>query len=135
MDSRDYEKILDAIPTTGIYVVREDNHEILYFNERIRKMVPNVEKGMVCDTMWANSCSNCPILDIGDKKESKSILSDNVLGTMDMEAKRMLWEGNIPAFIVTLTPHVDEFSYVYRKILRVNLGQNSYEVVKSGAEE
>ena len=34
MDIRDYEKILDAIPNTGIYVIREDNHEILYFNER-----------------------------------------------------------------------------------------------------
>ena len=135
MDIRDYEKILDAIPNTGIYVIREDNHEILYFNERIRRMAPNVEKGTACDRMWANSCSNCPLLHMGQRQEGKSIISDNVLGTVDMEARRMQWEGGIPALVITLTPHMDEFSYVYRKILRVNLSRNSYEVVKSGAEE
>ena len=135
MDSRNYEKILDAIPNTGIYVIREDNHEILYFNQRVREMAPDVKKGMVCDRMWENSCSNCPLPALGDRQESRSILSNNVLGTLDMEARRTLWEGEVPAIIVTLTPHMDEFSYVYRKILRVNLSQNSYEVVKSGAEE
>lgn len=132
MGSKEYEKILDAIPNTGIYVIREDNHEILYFNKRIKKMAPNVKKGMTCDRLWKNSCSNCPLLNIGDKQESQSINSDNVLGTVDMEAKRMRWDGDIPVFVITLTPHMDEFSHVYRKILRVNLSQNSYEVVKSG---
>ena len=75
MDIRDYEKILDAIPNTGIYVIREDNHEILYFNERIRRMAPNVEKGTACDRMWANSCSNCPLLHMGQRQEGKSIAS------------------------------------------------------------
>ena len=37
MDIRDYEKILDAIPTAGVFVVREDNHEVLYFNSRIKE--------------------------------------------------------------------------------------------------
>ena len=74
MDIRDYEKILDAIPNTGIYVIREDNHEILYFNERIRRMAPNVEKGTACDRMWANSCSNCPLLHMGQRQEGKSII-------------------------------------------------------------
>lgn len=135
MGSKEFEKILDAIPNTGIYVIREDNHEILYFNKRIREMAPDVKKGMICDRLWANSCSNCPLLNIGDKQESRSINSDNVLGTVDMVAKRMRWDDDIPVFVITLTPHMDEFSYVYRKILRVDLSRNSYEVVKSGAEE
>ena len=88
MDIRDYEKILDAIPNTGIYVIREDNHEILYFNERIRRMAPNVEKGTACDRMWANSCSNCPLLHMGQRQEGKSIISDNALGTVDMARKK-----------------------------------------------
>ncbi len=135
MDSKDYKKILDAIPNTGIYVVREDNHEILYLNKRIMELAPHAGKGMTCDRMWANSCANCPLSHMDERQEGKSIISDNVLGTVDMEARRTLWEDHIPAVIVTLTPHLDEFSYVYRKILRVNLSRNSYEVVKSGAEE
>ncbi|MCI9336195.1 MAG: response regulator [Lachnospiraceae bacterium] len=135
MDIKDYKNILDAIPKTGIYVVREDNHEILYLNQRIRELAPHVREGMTCDRMWANSCLNCPLLNIGDKPKSQSINNDNLLGTVDMEARRMLWEDHIPAFMITLTPHLDEFSNIYRKILRVNLSQDSYEVVKSGAEE
>ncbi len=80
MGSKEYEKILDAIPNTGIYVIREDNHEILYFNKRIKKMAPNVKKGMTCDRLWKNSCSNCPLLNIGDKQESQSPpLCENIL--------------------------------------------------------
>lgn len=135
MDIKDYEKLLDAIPKTGIYVVREDNHEILYLNKRIRELVPHARIGMNCDRMWANSCSKCPLLDIGGREENKSIISDNLLGTVDMEVRRMRWEGDVPACVVTLTPHMEEFSYIYRKILRVNLSRDSYEVVKSGAEE
>ena len=51
MDSRDYEKILDSIPGAGIYVVREDNHEILYYNSRMKQMVPKVQKGIACDRL------------------------------------------------------------------------------------
>lgn len=135
VDSREYEKILDVIPNTGIYVIREDNHEILYFNKRIKEIKPTVKKGISCDRMWGNSCANCPLLHMGTKEESRTINSDNTLGTVDMEAKRIKWGEDTPAIVITLTPHMDEFSFVYRKILRVNLSQNSYEVVKSGAEE
>ena len=69
MDIRDYERILDAIPATGIYVVREDNHEILYFNSQIREMVPEVRRGMVCDKLWVNSCANCPLLILEIKRK------------------------------------------------------------------
>ena len=135
MNIKDYKNILDAIPKTGVYVVREDNHEILYLNRRIKELAPHMREGMTCDRMWTNSCLNCPLLNIGDRQESQSINNDNLLGTVDMEARRMLWEDEIPAFMITLTPHLDEFSNIYRKILRVNLSRDSYEVVKSGAEE
>ena len=49
MDSKDYEKILDSIPATGVCVIREDNHEILYVNSWIREMAPDVVTGKVCE--------------------------------------------------------------------------------------
>ena len=108
MNIKDYKNILDAIPKTGVYVVREDNHEILYLNRRIKELAPHMREGMTCDRMWTNSCLNCPLLNIGDRQESQSINNDNLLGTVDMEARRMLWEDEIPAFMITLTPHLDE---------------------------
>ncbi|MCR2047340.1 ATP-binding protein [Acetatifactor muris] len=136
MDIRDYERILDAIPATGIYVVREDNHEILYFNSQVQEMVPEVRRGMVCDKLWVNSCANCPLLNIGDKAENRSVSCDSSIGrAVDMVAKRILWQDEIPAFVISVTPHIDEVSHVYRKILRVNLSRNSYDFVKPGAED
>ena len=136
MDSRDYEKILDSIPEVGIYVIREDNHEILYFNSRIRQMAPNVRKGMACDRQWAYLCASCPLRSIGDRQESRTVSSDGPAGkAMDISAKRILWEDKQPAFVITVAPHKDEVSSIYRKILRVNLTKNTYDIAKPAAED
>lgn len=136
MDSREYEKILDAVPALGIYVVRADNHEILYFNSSIRDMVPDVYKGMKCDGLWTNSCAVCPLQGMGEKDESSSIICDGPFGgTVDITAKRVQWENHVPAFVVTILPHKDEINYVYRKILRVNLSSNTYDSLKLNVEE
>lgn len=136
MDSRDYEKILDSIPDVGIYVIREDNHEILYCNSRIRQMVPEVQKGRVCDSLWAYACANCPLVNIGDKQESRTVGCDGPAGkAMDISAKRISWEEDSAAFVITVTPHKDEVSSIYRKILRVNLTRNTYDIVKPAAED
>lgn len=136
MDSRDYEKILDSIPGVGIYVVRADNHEILYFNKRIREMAPKVHKGMTCDKSEMNFCAHCPLFRIDDKEESRSVSCEFPVGeAVDLSAKRIFWEDEIPAFVITITPHMDEVSQIYRKILRVNLSRDRYEIVKSGAED
>ena len=38
------EKILNHITSIGIYVVRRDTHEMLYFNERVRAVAPEDRK-------------------------------------------------------------------------------------------
>ena len=80
MDIRDYEKILDAIPATGVYVIREDNHEILYCNSQLQKIMPRVKPGMCCHELFSDFCGNCPLLTIGDRQESRSIVFDTPLG-------------------------------------------------------
>ena len=34
LEIKDYEEILNAIPDTGIYVIREDDRSLLYYNKR-----------------------------------------------------------------------------------------------------
>ena len=91
---KNYETLLDSLQIAAIYVIREDNHQIMYFNRRVRDILPNVEIGMVCHELLAGFCSNCPLLTIGDKKESRSIDYDNPFGrAVDIVASRILWEG------------------------------------------
>ncbi|HBA46325.1 MAG TPA: hypothetical protein DCZ91_00690 [Lachnospiraceae bacterium] len=136
MDIRDYEKILDSIPEAGIHVVREDTHEVLYFNKRAQEIVPLMRKGASCDKLRGSFCEDCPLRTIGDKEESRSVSCDVPTGrAVDIVAKRISWGESVPAFVITVTPHRDETSPVHRKILRVNLTKNSYSIVKPSAED
>jgi len=133
---KDYEKILRSIPSTGIFIIREDDHTILHFNERVREVAPHIRIGMPCRKLGSHSCANCPLLTIGDKQENQTINYNNPFGEMvDIIAVRTMWEDTIPAFIIMVAPHTQSISNTYHKILRVNLTEDRYEVVKINPED
>lgn len=136
MNIKDYEKILRSIPSTGIFIIREDDHTILHFNERVREVAPHIRIGMPCRKLGSHSCANCPLLTIGDKQENQTINYNNPFGEMvDIIAVRTMWEDTIPAFIIMVAPHTQSISNTYHKILRVNLTEDRYEVVKINPED
>ncbi|MEZ3485848.1 MAG: response regulator [Lachnospiraceae bacterium] len=136
MDIKDYEKILHAIPTTGVFIIREDNHKILYYNERVKEIVPHVYIGMTCHEMGNHSCANCPLLSIGDRQENRSLGYNSPFGEIvDIVAVRTRWEGSLPAYIITVTPHIQAITHSYHKIMRINLTRDRYEIVKMRTED
>lgn len=136
MDLRQSEKIIEALPATGVFVIREDNHEILYYNRRIREASPRVRKGMVCHELGGHSCANCPLLTIGDRQVNQTVCYNSPFGEIvDIQAVRMLWQDKIPAFIITVSPHTRTISQAYHKILRVNLNEDRYEIVRIRPED
>ncbi len=136
MDVKEYEKILNAVPTTGVFIIREDNHEILYYNKRVQEIIPGVYKGMPCHEMGSYSCANCPLLSMGDKNMNQTLGYDNPFGEIvDIVAVRTKWESEIPAFIITVAPHMQAINHAYHKILRVNLIEDTYEVIKTRPED
>lgn len=136
MRTDDYKVILDSLPSTGVYVIREDNHRILYYNRCIKEVMPRIEIGMVCDEVWAGSCAHCPLQYIKDKKECRTINYDNPFGdAVDVTAVRTIWEKKTKAFILTITPHIEVANYTFYKIIRGNLTDNTYEIVKIDKRE
>lgn len=136
MEIRDYEMILDSMQTTGVYVIREDDHRILYFNRYMKELAPDIETGKVCHELWLGSCSNCPLRFIGDRKINRSVSFHAPFGKIvDMTATRIQWGEGIPAFVLTIASHVEALSYTYDWILKANLTLDSYEVIKSAPEE
>lgn len=136
MKAREYELILDSLQMTAVYVIREDDHKILYYNKRVREVAPNIEKGMVCHELWKGTCDNCPLLYIGDKNEARSVNYDDPFGkAVEIAATRIMWEETIPAFMITVTPYAEVTNHIYHKVLRGNLSTNSYSVVKVDEEE
>ena len=121
---------------TGVYVIREDDHRILYLNERVRRITPSAKLGMVCHLLWPASCSCCPLLTIGDRQESRSVCYNSPFGqAVDIVASRILWEEDIPAFVITLTPHMEASGYIYQQLVRANLTKDTYEVIRLGGED
>lgn len=136
MREKEYETILNALQMTAIYVIREDNHEILYYNKRVKEIAPNIENGMICHEVWKGTCANCPLLYIGDKKEARSVNYDDPFGkAVEILATRIVWEDTIPAFMIAVVPYAEVADYVYHKVLRGNLTTNSFEIVKVDEEE
>ncbi len=136
MTTREYELILDSLQMTAVYVIREDNHKVLYFNKRVREVAPNIEKGMVCHELWEGTCDNCPLLHIGDKNEARSVNYDDPFGeVVEIAATRILWEDEVPAFVIAVTPYAEVANHIYHKVLRGNLTTDSYAIVKADEEE
>lgn len=135
MESRDYEKILDAMQHTGVYVIKADSKEVLYCNKRVREAVPGMRLGMICGEAVGGACNNCPLLTIGDKAESRAIsYNDAFGGVVDIAAARTMWEDRVPAFVISISPHQDAAGYAYRKILRADLLQDRFRAVKPGED-
>lgn len=104
----DYKEVLDSFQTIGVYVIREDNHEILYFNKRVEQVTPDVKVGMACHQIWSDFCGNCPVSYIEENGEGKSVHYDNPFGkVVEIRASRVLWGEIIPAFVITLTPQAE----------------------------
>lgn len=136
MNTREYELILDSLQMTAVYVIREDDHRILYFNRRVREVAPNIQKGMVCHEIWKGTCDNCPLLYIGEKKEARSVNYDDPFGkAVEIAATRILWEDTVPAFMIAVTPYAEVANFVYHKVLRGNLTTDGYSIVKVDEDE
>ena len=134
MENIAYETILDNVSGVGIYVIRETDHGILYYNKWVKKMSPEIRLGMACHDIWSGSCETCPLLTIKGREESRSISYNEAFGgVVDLVAARMMWDGSIPAFVVAVMPRIEVAGYTYRKILQVDLSQGAYTSLKTEA--
>lgn len=104
-----YEKILDAMPDTGVYVIRAKDRSVLYFNRRAGAASSEARLGAPCHAIWSGSCQNCPILGAGEGQVSRtSGYNPSYGGTVDLTAVRTVWEDGTPVYVVTVTPRQEE---------------------------
>lgn len=141
--------ILDSMTGTGVYVITQDTHRILYYNKRVKEVAPEVETGVICHQLWKGACDNCPLLSIEGKQSSHTINYGDPFGdVVDISADRMMWDDKTPAFLITVRGHqmsADEVrmerealqlakaaSSVWSLLLSVNLTQNRCRQLGAG---
>ena len=108
MSNRDsIHRILNHLGKTAIYVIRQDTHEILFYNQRAEEVTPDIRQGMICHELWSQYCHNCPLRDLGDKETNTTVGYNGLFGSLvDISATPLPWgEENIPAYLISVTPH------------------------------
>lgn len=135
MESRDYETILDAMPATSVFVIREADCGLLYLNQRAEETSPEVRLGSSCCALWTQICGRCPLLCMGNRQEGRFISYYEPFGGMvELMAARILWEET-PAFVITVLPWTGAAGCsTYHKILRVHLMRDCCDVLRSAPD-
>ena len=126
--------LLDALTETSVYVIEEDSHCLLYFNRRCKetgRLTPEI--GRPCHQVWPEHCDNCPLTALGHGQSSHILSYDPLLETtVDVTADRIIWDGHIPAVVITVTPHrmslkeeqgLQRFSRIYAQSLVTVFGE------------
>lgn len=103
----DYKIMLDSLVTIGVYVIKESDHRILFYNKRVKEVSPNLKIGDICHEIWDGYCENCPLHVIGEKPYARTISYDDPFGKIvDITATRMLWKNKVPAFLIRVYPRI-----------------------------
>ena len=107
MQNDNLKNLLDALTDTSVYVIEADTRRLLFFNQRCKDTGRGrAELGTRCCDVWPEVCDNCPLEAMGDGNSSHIVCFDPILNsTVDATANRILWDGSIPAVVVTATPH------------------------------
>lgn len=141
------ERVLDSITGASIFVTAQGSHEILYANERVKKMKHSIQPGDICEEVWKCDCKHCPACSM-EGEESRTITSYDVpFGKfVDISAVEVMWEDKIPAHVISVCSHAIEkmdqgtelrrmqmqvaLSQIYTMVISVNLTKNTYFMVE-----
>ena len=94
--NKDLIRILDK-QSNWIYVVDPETLELLYINEKARKIAPDIRLGDQC--YWglrgrSQQCEDCPLRKIDDPKGTKTIINHEHLNLcVEAEAMVITWNG------------------------------------------
>ena len=107
MTAADLTNLLDSLIEFSIYVIEEETHKLLFFNQRCRETSRGrAAVGVKCHEVWPEVCSNCPLDAMGEKSSGHIVCHDPVLKTtVDVTANRVIWDDHIRAVAVTVSPH------------------------------
>lgn len=102
-----YKNILDNLGDTAVLVIRRDDHRVLYYNENMKKAVPEIREGQICDEIWNVSCKSFHLDEMENRKLYSAVSFDNPFGTtVDLHAIMTEWdEEGIDSYVITVRPH------------------------------
>ncbi|MCH1981604.1 ATP-binding protein [Ruminococcus sp. OA3] len=90
-------KILDSLDDTGVYVIKKENRTLLYYNQTVKNLRPDIVLGMTCRQVFPDGDEYCPC---------RIIRYSEIMGQMvTISVREIQWDDEIPACMITLNPH------------------------------
>lgn len=144
--AKNLETILNNLNGTALYVIRQSDHRILYFNDLVRKAIPHIRHGDVCRNAWKRNCTRCPLHHIGETGTYEADRYAPVFGgdAVDVTAIAIQW-GEEDAYLISLAPHKPSeaeqhlelerrkletvTAKLYPRAISVNLSRNTYSIL------
>lgn len=135
MEAKNYKQILDILPETGVYVIRKDDHRLLYFNQRVKKAAPEASPGLICSDVLSGSCESCPLASLGEDGLNRTLCYSERFGSVvELAAAPILWENDIPAYVIAVISRMETAGYTFRKILQIDLEKDECKVLRTDPE-
>lgn len=131
MEYTSYTAILDAMAKTGVYVVEEGSHRLLYLNKRAREVSPEAAPDGPCPEDLTELCRCCLPPAAEELQDGARVgYSARWGGMVDVSIARIPWEGQTSAIMISVELRMDAVGYAYRTILRVDLEEDRGGVLK-----
>lgn len=98
--------LLNVTNKIAIYIIHKETHKILFYNDQVKEIFPQVEPGTICHELRCGSCKNCPLKFIGSRNSYTTVNYDSPFGeVVDITATKLMWGEQIPAYLITVVPY------------------------------
>ncbi len=106
MQNQNLLQILDSLDDTGVYVIEKATRTLLYYNQTVKDIRPDIVLGMTCEQVWGGICNDCPLPADDASCPRRIFRYSEIMGQMvSVSAGEMQWDDTTPAYVVTVTPH------------------------------
>lgn len=95
----------DAISSIGILVISQEEHTVLFFNQKVKEQCHEIEAGDKCYDRLGESCAFCPIKSIDQPSSLVISYIESWNGYVELTADEYVWEGT-PAYLITIIPQM-----------------------------
>lgn len=151
MNVNSIEFILNHLGNAAVYVVSMDSHHILYFNQIIAQLCPQIRLGLSCHQIWNDDCRYCPVKKLESEDTFSMVKYDSHFGeVVDVTATKIIWDDHIPAALISITPHLlsereeqeqvrkqslkAAVEQVYNLTISVNLTDDLFDIITCSEE-
>lgn len=113
-DSALFRSVLDRLGRNAVYIIARENNNVLYYNARVKQLIPEIEVGRSCRKLWYKTNEgNCPGQTVsvvgGEQGETVIRYNDSLGKCVELCVSNFKWgKEQVPAYLISAAPYNSE---------------------------